>query len=420
MWLGAHAPARSRKLVLCNTAARIGTAETWNARIDDGRAGTAWRRVAAAMMERWFTPAFRAQPPGGGGAARSACSSGQPAEGYVGVLRGHAGRRPERGDARGRSARRTLVIAGRRDPATPPAEGRAAGRRASPGARYVELDAVAPLEPGGAASRSTPSSCGSWPPEEERRWTSASAIAAGLAVRRAVLGDAHVDRAPGERHATFDREFQDLITRYAWGEIWTRPGLPRKHAQPAHPGPPGRARPRATSCACTCGRRSRNGVTPDEIKEVLLQAAVYCGVPAAHAAFHLAEEVLAEKARRGRPGRRGRARERAAEAGLRSGARGPRPRQPRAAPRTRSTGGRRPPAVDQQARDHGGQDRADAADADRPAHARGADGRRVQERHRRVQAHHGAEEEHADRERDREGRGQVRGEVPEQQPCRRR
>jgi 4-carboxymuconolactone decarboxylase len=127
-----------------------------------------------------------------------------------------------------------------------------------------------------------------------------------MAVRRAVLGDEHVDRAPRGR---FHADFQDLITRYAWGEIWTRPGLPR------------RTRSLVTIAAMVALNRGeelrlhlraalRNGVTRDEIKEVLLQTAVYCGVPAANAAFHAAAEVLGEMPERPRRPRAGRPRAR--------------------------------------------------------------------------------------------------------------
>jgi 4-carboxymuconolactone decarboxylase len=115
----------------------------------------------------------------------------------------------------------------------------------------------------------------------------------GMEVRRAVLGDEHVDRAIA-RTTDFTAEFQDLITRYAWGEIWTRPGLDR------------RTRSCITLTALVAGGQQhelamhvraalRNGLTPDEIKEVLLQTAIYCGVPAANAAFAVAQEVLAEE-----------------------------------------------------------------------------------------------------------------------------
>jgi len=116
--------------------------------------------------------------------------------------------------------------------------------------------------------------------------------AKGMKMRRAVLGDAHVDRAQANENS-FNAPFQDLITRYAWGEIWTRPGLPRK------------TRSLITIAMMVAMNRSEelrlhlraaanNGVTRKEIQEVLLQTALYCGVPAANTAFHIAEEVFAE------------------------------------------------------------------------------------------------------------------------------
>jgi 4-carboxymuconolactone decarboxylase len=114
----------------------------------------------------------------------------------------------------------------------------------------------------------------------------------GMKVRREVLGDEHVDAAV-ERTSEFTADFQDLITRYAWGEIWTRPGLDR------------RTRSAITLTALIAlGRFEelpmhvraalRNGLEEDEIKEVLLQSAVYCGLPAANTAFAVAQEVLDE------------------------------------------------------------------------------------------------------------------------------
>ncbi len=115
----------------------------------------------------------------------------------------------------------------------------------------------------------------------------------GMAVRREVLGDEHVDRAV-EGATEFTQDFQDLITRYAWGEIWARPGLDR------------RTRSCITLTALVAlGRHEelalhvraarRNGLAVDEIKEVLLHLAIYCGVPAAKAAFAIAERVLEEE-----------------------------------------------------------------------------------------------------------------------------
>ena len=113
---------------------------------------------------------------------------------------------------------------------------------------------------------------------------------AGMKVRREVLGDEYVDRAQ-QNVSAFTEEFQDLIARYAWGEIWTRPGLDRM------------TRSLITIAMMVALNReaelklhiraaANNGVTRDEIMECLMQTAVYCGVPAANAAFHAAEEVF--------------------------------------------------------------------------------------------------------------------------------
>jgi len=116
----------------------------------------------------------------------------------------------------------------------------------------------------------------------------------GMAVRRDVLGDAHVDAALAAA-SDVTADFQDLITRYAWGEIWARPGLDR------------RTRSCVTLTALVAGGHHhelalhlrgarRNGLSWDEIKEVLLQTAVYCGVPAANTAFGIAQQVHEEEA----------------------------------------------------------------------------------------------------------------------------
>ena len=113
----------------------------------------------------------------------------------------------------------------------------------------------------------------------------------GMIVRRKVLGDAHVDRTL-ERLNDFNGDFQNLITRYGWGDIWTRPGLERK------------TRILITVALLLALNRPeefrmyvraaiQNGVTQEELKEVLLQCAIYCGLPAANTAFRVAEEVLA-------------------------------------------------------------------------------------------------------------------------------
>ena len=114
----------------------------------------------------------------------------------------------------------------------------------------------------------------------------------GMKVRREVLGDAHVDAAI-EKTTEFTADFQDLITRYAWGEIWARPGLDRK-TRSAITLTALVALNHHEELAMHVRAALRNGLTPDEIKEVLLQSAIYCGVPAANRAFAVAQAVLDE------------------------------------------------------------------------------------------------------------------------------
>ncbi|MBW8337885.1 4-carboxymuconolactone decarboxylase [Stutzerimonas stutzeri] len=115
---------------------------------------------------------------------------------------------------------------------------------------------------------------------------------AGMQVRRAVLGDAHVDRSLSNI-SDFNAEFQEMITRHAWGDIWTRPGLPR-HTRSLITIAMLIGMNREGELKLHLRAARNNGVTREEIKEVLLQSAIYCGIPAANASFQLAEEVYAE------------------------------------------------------------------------------------------------------------------------------
>jgi 4-carboxymuconolactone decarboxylase len=116
---------------------------------------------------------------------------------------------------------------------------------------------------------------------------------AGMEVRRAVLGDAHVDRAIANS-TDFTAPFQEFITKMAWGSVWTREGLGRRERSMIT---------LAVLCALRCEDELamhvraalRNGLTPDEIKEILLHSAIYCGVPAANTAFAIAQRVLEEE-----------------------------------------------------------------------------------------------------------------------------
>jgi 4-carboxymuconolactone decarboxylase len=114
----------------------------------------------------------------------------------------------------------------------------------------------------------------------------------GMRIRREVLGDEHVDAAI-ERSSEFTADFQDLITRYAWGEIWDRPGLDRR-TRSAITLTALVALNHLDELAMHIRAAKRNGLSDDEIKEVLLQSAIYCGVPAANAAFAVAQRVLEE------------------------------------------------------------------------------------------------------------------------------
>jgi 4-carboxymuconolactone decarboxylase len=111
----------------------------------------------------------------------------------------------------------------------------------------------------------------------------------GMRVRREVLGDEHVDRAVANT-TELTRDFQDLITRYAWGEIWSRPGLDRR-TRSAITLTALVARGQFDELALHVRAARRNGLTNDEIAEVLLQCAVYCGVPAANSAFRVFQDV---------------------------------------------------------------------------------------------------------------------------------
>lgn len=284
MWLGANAPARFSGIVLANTAARIGSADTWNARIDmvlrDGMGS-----VTEASLQRWFTPRFLAEAGTTLADLREVLNGLDP--------RGYAASCAAVRDADLRDAVKTipipvLVIAGSADPSTPATEGKALAD-SIPGAGYVELDAAHLSnreKPGQFTEALLDFILGRKPVQDDD-----ARYEAGLSVRRAVLGNAHVDRSL-ERLTPLNEEFQNLITRYAWGEIWTREELPR-HTRSLLTIAMMVALNRPEELKLHLRAAENNGVTRDQIKEVLLQSAIYCGVPAANSAFHLAEEVFA-------------------------------------------------------------------------------------------------------------------------------
>ncbi|MBP0619812.1 3-oxoadipate enol-lactonase [Cupriavidus consociatus] len=284
MWLGIHVPERFSRIVLANTAAKIGNAQGWNTRIDtilrDGMGV-----MVAPSVERWFTPGFAATADRALDGLRSVLAGLDP--------RGYAANCAAVRDADFRETVSSitvpvLVIAGRHDPSTTAQEGRALAD-AIPGARFIELPAahISSFEqPGRFTAALVDFVRGRLPVTDDH-----ARYDAGLSVRREVLGSAHVDRSLA-RLTPLNEEFQNLITRYAWGEIWTREGLPR-HTRSLLTIAMMVALNRSEELKLHLRAAANNGVTRDEIKEVLLQTAIYCGVPAANSAFHMAEEIFA-------------------------------------------------------------------------------------------------------------------------------
>ncbi|MEV0112259.1 3-oxoadipate enol-lactonase [Streptomyces sp. NPDC050844] len=270
--LAVHHPARIESLAVICSSAHFGGSAPWEERAElVRREGLA--TLAETAPQRWFTSGFtvpglvddhRNTDPD----AYAACCDALAAYDLRGAL-------AEVGAP-------TLVIAGREDPATPPAHAREIAD-AVPGASLTELAGASHLAPAERPDAVVAALRGHF----------GGAAASGMAVRREVLGDAHVDRAQGNT-TPFTARFQDFISRYAWGEIWTDPTLARRErsmitltALVAHG--------HYEELAMHVRAARRNGLTPDEIGAVLLQTAVYCGVPAANSAFAVAQRVLAEE-----------------------------------------------------------------------------------------------------------------------------
>jgi 3-oxoadipate enol-lactonase/4-carboxymuconolactone decarboxylase len=283
------APRRVQSAVLLCTGAVIGEPDAWHERAATVRAsGTA--AVVSGSADRWFAPGFLQREPETGGALLHALRDAD-REGYAQVCEALAGH-----DVRerlGAIGAPVLAVAGRADVPTPPASLQEIADGVRNG-RLVVIDDVAHLAPAEAPAEVArlirAHAAGEEPAGPSP--TVAEVRAAGMAVRRQVLGDAHVDRATAAA-TELTADFQDLITQYAWGSIWTRPGLDR------------RSRSLITLTALVARghheelamhvRAARtNGVTNDEIKELLLQTAIYCGVPDANTAFRIAQKVLAD------------------------------------------------------------------------------------------------------------------------------
>jgi 3-oxoadipate enol-lactonase/4-carboxymuconolactone decarboxylase len=291
------APGRVLAAVLLCTGAKIGDAGQWTARMGQVSASGTPVMVSGSA-ERWFAPGFLEREPERGSALLHALQAADDA-GYVQVCGALADF-----DVRGRLAEidvPVLAVAGADDGVTPTEGLREIAEGVKDGV-LVELDGVAHLAPAEApavvAQLIRHHLLGDPMPEDHHRdaaddgRTVGEVRDAGYVVRREVLGDTHVDRAVAGT-TDFTRDFQELITQYAWGGIWTRPGLDR------------RSRSLITLTALVARghheelamhvRAARtNGLTVDEIKELLLQTAIYCGVPDANTAFRIAQQVLSD------------------------------------------------------------------------------------------------------------------------------
>lgn len=274
-WLAVHHPDRIDRLALVCSSARFGEPQGWLDRAAQVRADGSTDKIADRADARWFTPAFD------GGRALVAAMRAVDPEAYAACCDALAAY-DLRADL-GRIAAPTLVIAGRADPATPVAHARELAD-GIPGASLVEVAHAAHL-----ANVEQPAAVR----EALLGHFTGDRHAAGMAVRREVLGDEHVDRAVA-RTSRFTADFQDLITRYAWGEIWTRPGLDRR-TRSCITLTALIARGHHEELAMHVRAALRNGLSAEEIGEVLLQTAIYCGVPAANSAFAIADRVIREQ-----------------------------------------------------------------------------------------------------------------------------
>ena len=278
-WLGMHAPERLTGLVLANTTPQFGARSYWETRIKAVRDG-GMAAVADVAMGRFFSPETLARDDVYANSMKSVLLGTDPG-GYLGCCA--ALRDLDHRQSLSQIRLPALVIVGDRDVSTPWEGHGEILAREIPNARVVRLPAahLSNLE----RSRSFSAALFGF------LWTQSSDIReAGLALRRATLGDAHVDRALASSN-DFNREFQDLITRYAWGSVWTRPGLDRRTR-----------RLLVLATLAALGRweefavHVRAGLVhelePCDLQEVLLQTAIYAGVPAANTAFHVAQQEM--------------------------------------------------------------------------------------------------------------------------------
>jgi 3-oxoadipate enol-lactonase / 4-carboxymuconolactone decarboxylase len=278
------APDRIIAAVLLCTGAKIGDAESWRERAARVRAlGTTV--VINQSVERWFAPGFLEREPQVASRLLDSLRAAD-AEAYALACEALADF-----DVRSRLGEITvpvLAVAGAEDFATPPALLAEIVHGVQHGELQI-LDGAAHLAPAEAPEEVAELIMKHFGAEGR----GADRYTAGMHVRREVLGDDHVDRATAAT-TDFTRDFQKLITEYAWGTIWTRPGLDRR-SRSMITLTALVARGHHEELAMHVRAARRNGLSVDEIKEVLLQTAIYCGVPDANTAFRIAAAALADE-----------------------------------------------------------------------------------------------------------------------------
>ncbi len=277
-WLGIHRPERLHKLIISNTDSKIGSDERWNDRIKT-ISTEGMGAIIEATLDKWFTDTFRKENPKRVNETKTVFLANDPI-GYSGCCA--AIRDADFREDINRISLDTLVITGDEDEVTDVAAAEIM-KETIPNAQLKVFHARH------LASTELP---------KEFAQTLIDFIVGkgtferGMHVRRTVLGDAHVDRSIANKNE-FNSDFQEFISNYAWGEIWTRPGL-AKHSRslitlamliPLN---------RKAEFKMHVRAAFNNGVSKDEIKEVCMQSGIYVGLPAANEAIHSAEEVFKE------------------------------------------------------------------------------------------------------------------------------
>lgn len=277
-YLGINHPNRLHKLIISNTDAKIGTVERWNDRIETINE-QGMQAIVDATMEKWFTESYHQTHTSRVAEMKKIFLANRP-EGYTACCAA-IGNADFRADIK-QIQPETLIITGDEDAVTNVAK-----------AENMQKE-IAGAELKVFHARHLPSTeLPAYYAETLINFiVGEDTFDRGMHVRRTVLGDAHVDRANGNKNE-FNTDFQEFISHYAWGEIWTRPGLP-KHSRslitlamliPLN---------KKAEFKMHVKAAFNNGVTKDEIKEVILQSGIYCGLPAANDAMHSAEEVFTD------------------------------------------------------------------------------------------------------------------------------